>query len=124
MSQYLDSMVTGDKLTVAGPYGLVEYKGKGVFSIKRKERKVRRVGMIAGGTGITPFLQIIKTALLDPDDNTSLSLLFANQTEEDIFLREELEALRDAHPEQFKIWYTVDRPTQGWTFPAGLLTRR
>ena len=37
--------------------------------------------MIAGGTGITPMLQIIEQCLKDPNDDTKLSLLFANQVE-------------------------------------------
>lgn len=40
---------------------------------------VKRVGMIAGGTGITPMLQLIRQVLKDKDDKTELALLFANQ---------------------------------------------
>jgi len=35
--------------------------------------------MIAGGTGITPMLQLIRQCLKDPTDKTKLWLLFANQ---------------------------------------------
>jgi ferredoxin-NADP reductase len=42
---------------------------------------VRRLGMIAGGTGLTPMLQIVKRVLKRKDDTTQLSLVFANQTE-------------------------------------------
>ena len=35
--------------------------------------------MIAGGTGITPMLQLIEQCLKDPADDTKLWLLFANQ---------------------------------------------
>ena len=35
--------------------------------------------MIAGGTGITPMLQIIRQMLKDKKDKTEMSLLFANQ---------------------------------------------
>ena len=40
--------------------------------------------MIAGGTGITPMYQIIKSSLKDPQDDTKLSLIYANVNEEDI----------------------------------------
>ena len=44
-----------------------------------------------------------------------MSLLFANQTEEDILVRDMLEAELLAHPDRLKIWYTVDRPpASGW----------
>jgi len=70
----------------------------------------------SGGTGITPMLQLIRQVTRDPKDETKLSLLFANQTEEDILLREELEEAVKSHPDQIKVWYTVDRPTDGKSF--------
>ena len=68
---------------------------------------------LLGGTGITPMLQLIRYISKDPKDDTKLSLLFANQTEKDILLRDELEQVAQEHPDQFKIWYTVDSPTEG-----------
>lgn len=37
-----------------------------------------------------------------------VSLLYANQCEDDILLREQLEELAAKHP-NFKLWYTLDR---------------
>ena len=59
------------------------------------------------------MLQLIRTVFRDPNDKTNLSLLFANQTEEDILLREELEEVQKQFPDRFKLWYTVDRPKEG-----------
>jgi cytochrome-b5 reductase len=59
------------------------------------------------------MLQLIRQITRDPKDETKLSLIFANQTEEDILLRDELEEAAKNHPDQVKIWYTVDRPTEG-----------
>jgi len=122
MSQYLDTLKLGDTIDVAGPFGLIEYKGKGTFNIKRKDRKVKFVGMIAGGTGITPMLQLIKATLRDPKDETKLSLIFANQTEEDILVRDMLEAEAEKHPDRFKLHYTLDRPPKGWAYSEGFIT--
>ena len=53
--------------------------------------------------------------LLPFSPGTTVSLLFANQTEEDILVRDMLEAELLAHPDRLKIWYTVDRPrASGW----------
>ena len=62
-------------------------------------------------TGITPMLQIIKAILKDPSDTTRVSLLFANQSENDILVREELEEMAEKH-DQFSLWYTLDRPPE------------
>jgi cytochrome-b5 reductase len=45
--------------------------------------------MIAGGTGITPMLQLIREMLQNPDESIELRLIFANQSEDDILLRDE-----------------------------------
>ena len=57
----------------------------GVFKIRADKKSepqavsAQRVGLIAGGTGITPMLQLIRHVLKDKDDKTELMLLFANQ---------------------------------------------
>lgn len=35
------------------------------------------------------------------------------QSEKDILLRGELDELAKKHPDQFKVWYTVDKATEG-----------
>ena len=66
-----------------------------------------------GGTGIAPMLQLIRHICKDANDRTEMRLLFANQSEDDILLRNELEKYQAEHPEQFKLWYTIDRPNEG-----------
>jgi len=124
MSQYLDSLKIGDEIVMTGPTGMIEYNGKGVFSVSRKPREQKtEVGMIAGGTGITPMLQIINDVLNNPEDQTKLSLLFANQTEDDILCRDELERLEKENPGRFKVWYTLDRPTDSWKYSTGFISQ-
>ena len=59
------------------------------------------------------MLQLINDILRNPADQTKMKLLFANQTEDDILLRDELERLQKENPDQFQVWYTVDRPKPG-----------
>ena len=54
-------------------------------------------GMIAGGTGITPMYQVAKALLTDPGEATSISLIYANVTEDDILLRKELNELSQTY---------------------------
>jgi len=75
-----------------------------------------------GGTGITPMLQVITAVLSNPADTTKMSLLYANQTEDDILVRDELDALAAKHPNNLKVWYTVDRPPEEWKFSTGFIT--
>ena len=59
------------------------------------------------------MLQLIRAVFRDNNDRTNLALLFANQSEDDILLREELEDCEKQFPDRFKLWYTVDRPGEG-----------
>lgn len=77
--------------------------------------------MIAGGTGITPMLQLIRSIVKDPQDKTKVSLLYANQTEKDILLRDELDQIVKDHPERIKVWYTVDTSSEGWKYSTGFI---
>jgi cytochrome-b5 reductase len=79
---------------------------------------VKKLGLISGGTGITPMLQLIKAIFHHKDDNTEVSLIFANQTEEDIFLRSHLEELPQ---DRMHLWYTLDRPSAGWKYSTGFV---
>jgi cytochrome-b5 reductase len=52
-----------------------------------------------------------------------VSLLYANQTEADILLRPELEALAAARPENFHLHYTCSRDvSDGWPYSRGFIT--
>uniref|UniRef100_A0A1B6E148 NADH-cytochrome b5 reductase n=2 Tax=Clastoptera arizonana TaxID=38151 RepID=A0A1B6E148_9HEMI len=128
MSQHLNSLNIGDLIDVRGPSGRLQYLGKGKFSMKllRKDPPkivgVKNVGMIAGGTGITPMLQLVRHITKDPNDTTKMSLLFANQSESDILLRKELEEVAAKYPDRFKLWYTVDKPSDDWKYSSGFIS--
>lgn len=49
--------------------------------------KHTHIGMVAGGSGLTPMLQVAEELLRRPGEKTKLSLIFANQSEADIILK-------------------------------------
>lgn len=129
MSQYLEKMELGSTINFRGPSGHLIYGAGGQFLI-RKDKKTppeskiaKKVGMISGGTGITPMLQLVRAVLKDPRDKTKMWLLFANQTENDILLRTELEEIVADHPNRFHLWYTLDRPEEGWEYSKGFINK-
>uniref|UniRef100_A0A804PN41 Nitrate reductase [NAD(P)H] n=1 Tax=Zea mays TaxID=4577 RepID=A0A804PN41_MAIZE len=123
MSQYLDSLPLGATIDIKGPIGHIEYAGRGGFVVNGERRLARRLAMIAGGTGITPVYQVIQAVLRDqPDDDTEMHLVYANRTEDDMLLREEIDRLAAAHPARLKVWYVVSkvaRPEDGWEYGVG-----
>jgi len=88
MSQHIDNLKVGDEMKIRGPFGRIHYQGKGVFELKKSTREeTKAIGMVAGGTGITPMLQLVNEIIQDPDDHTDMYLLFANKTVDDILVR-------------------------------------
>lgn len=80
--------------------------------------------MLAGGTGITPMMQVVRAAVKNhAKDKINFWLIYANQTEEDILLRSELDALARSTEIDFRVHYTLDRPpANGWAGSEGFIT--
>ncbi|PNY24736.1 NADH-cytochrome b5 reductase [Tolypocladium capitatum] len=113
ISKHMASLVVGQTIRVRGPKGAFVYA----------PNMVRHFGMIAGGTGITPMLQIIRAIVRGrpAGDRTEVDLIFANVTPQDILLREDLDALvKD--DSRVRVHYVLDKPPEGWTGGVGYVT--
>ncbi|KAL5547958.1 hypothetical protein UlMin_003189 [Ulmus minor] len=112
MSQHFASLKPGDVVEVKGPIEKLRYK----------PNMKKHIGMIAGGTGITPMLQVIEAVLKNPDDITQVSLLYCNVSPDDILLKQKLDILATSHP-NLKVYYTVDNPTKNWKGGKGYISK-
>ncbi|KAI7871624.1 hypothetical protein BDF14DRAFT_1762991 [Spinellus fusiger] len=113
VSQYLASLSVGDIVTMKGPKGSFQYT----------PNMVRAIGIVAGGSGITPIFQTIKTILENPKDKTEVTLIYGNCTEQDILLRTELDSLSVLYPDKFNVHYVLSRADASWTGPTGYITQ-
>lgn len=75
------------------------------------------VGMVAGGTGITPMMSMIRTILKHGID-VDVSLLFANKTVDDIILKDELDLYADQY-DNFRRYYVINKAPDGWEMGTG-----
>lgn len=112
MTQHMESMEVGDRLLFKGPKGRFQYIPRGK----------RAYGMLAGGTGITPMYQLIQAVLKDPNDPTTVSLIFANVTEDDILMRAELDEMAARNPERLSIYYVLNEAGKEWQGGKGFIT--
>jgi cytochrome-b5 reductase len=110
--KYFANLRVGDEVLFRGP--------KGAYT--HTVGQCKKIGMIAGGTGITPMYQLIRAICEDEHDTTEVSLILANRTEEDILLREQLEKYARRYPKNFKLWYMLDQPPQDWAYGSGFVT--
>ncbi|CAN1173490.1 Nitrate reductase [NAD(P)H] [Linum perenne] len=122
MSQYLNSLEVGSTVDVKGPLGHIEYLGRGKFTVHGKPKFGKKLAMVAGGTGITPIYQVIQAVLRDPEDRTEMYIVYANRTEDDILLRDELDEWARTD-ERLKVWYVVSKSKRaGWGYSTGFIT--
>ncbi|VDP99527.1 unnamed protein product [Trichobilharzia regenti] len=86
--------------------------------------KVKRVNMVCGGSGITPMFQLLSYILDSKNDATQIAMVFANVSDKDIILRDELEILKDKYPNHFRLWYTVSDPPEHWSYSTGYINEK
>jgi cytochrome-b5 reductase len=116
ISKHLAGLRIGQTVKVRGPKGAMVYT----------PNMVRHIGMIAGGTGITPMLQIIKAIIRGRPrnggrDTTQVDLIFANVNPDDILLKEELDQLAK-DDEAFRVHYVLNNPPENWEGGVGFVT--
>ena len=113
MSNYLNTEINaGEVLDVMPPMGK--------FILEPNSSASNNYMFFGGGSGITPLLSIIKTALV-AEPNSKCILVYSNRDEESIIFENELNELEKKN-ENFKIIYTLDNPQQNWDGHTGFLT--
>lgn len=112
MTPLLEELKVGDTVPMKGPRGQFRYQAN----------KWRAIGMIAGGTGITPMYQVLNAILSNPKDKTRVTLLYGNITVDDIILRAELDKIAMERPDRFEVYYVLNTPPEGWTQGVGFVT--
>ena len=110
VSKYVHDREVGDTVLMSGP----NTGGHWIDGMAKK------VGFVAGGTGITPMISIIRWILAKCLD-VELFLVFANKTETDIIFREEWEGNVREHA-TFHCYHVLERPPAAWSQGTGRIT--
>ncbi|KAI8075361.1 uncharacterized protein B0P05DRAFT_547205 [Gilbertella persicaria] len=115
LTPVIHDMKPGDTLQFKGPISKYDWETK----------QKSNVGMVAGGSGITPMLQVIRRVFDEKstDKKTKVTLIFANRTEGDILLKDELDKIAKQHPDRFKVIYALDKAPENWDGIAGYVTK-
>lgn len=112
VSRKLAMLREGQTVKFRGPIGKLDYQ----------PNMARHIALVAGGSGITPILQVITEIITNPEDRTEISLIFANETEKDILLKSEIDDISSKYP-GFSVHYTVTKPDEKWTGSSGYVTK-
>ena len=99
----LDVLQVGDVLDVMTPTGR--------FFTELDPSHRKRYVCVAAGSGITPILSIVATTL-ETEPLSSVTLLYVNRTHTSVMFLEEVEDLKDAHPDRFQLIHVLSREPQ------------
>jgi len=124
----VDVAMAGDRLEVHGPLGAFfvwQPQPAGAAEPAADagvDATVRPVQLIAGGSGVVPFVAMAQ-AHADADDATPFRLLYSVRTPADVFFAAEFERLVAASaPFRLDLVYTREAPA-GWPTPPARITR-
>jgi ring-1,2-phenylacetyl-CoA epoxidase subunit PaaE len=109
-----DQLKAGDTLDVMPPHGS--------FTTEFDESNKRHVVGIAGGSGITPVLSLIKTTLRE-EPNSRFTLFYGNRDSSSVIFLEALAGLKDKHLGRFEIYHFLDAEEQDIALFNGMLNR-
>lgn len=101
MGHHIHTLRPGEELQMKGPIVKFDYK----------PNKFKHIGMIAGGTGITPMFQFVQGVLENSKvDKTRLSLVYSNKSRNDLLLATELSEFQKAY-NQFHLYMMLTQST-------------
>ena len=109
-----DQLKAGDTIDVMPPHGS--------FTTEFAPAYRRHLVGIAGGSGITPVMSLIRT-LLREEPNSRFTLLYGNRDSSSVIFLEALAGVKDKHLGRFEIYHFLDAEEQDIELFNGMLDR-
>jgi len=109
-----DNLKAGDTLDVMPPHGS--------FTTEFAPSRKRHLVGIAGGSGITPVMSLIRTTLRE-EPVSRFTLLYGNRDSSSVIFLEALAALKDKYLDRFEIYHFLDAEDQDIALFNGMLDR-
>ncbi|HEY6172054.1 MAG TPA: FAD-binding oxidoreductase, partial [Candidatus Kapabacteria bacterium] len=106
VSTFINENTTlGDMIEVMTPMG--------TFTSQMNPTNKKHYILIAGGSGITPMLSILKTVLF-AEPESKVTLLYANNDEQSVIFRKTIDELVIAYKERVNVLYVLDKPPENY----------
>lgn len=108
ISQYLNqNLKVGEIIEAVEPMGN--------FTLKVNPTAERPIILFGAGSGITPLMSILKTALIH-EPKANISLIYANENEESIIFKQELLSLETQYAGRLRVIHILNRPQHSCAF--------
>lgn len=112
VSTYLNShLAAGAEMDVMPPLGNF---------VARIDETPRHYVLIGAGSGITPLMSILRTALAANDRN-EVSLIYGNRREDCIIFHRRLLDLKSTYGDRLRLIHSLSQPPTGWAGRSGRL---
>ncbi|MFZ1321275.1 MAG: 2Fe-2S iron-sulfur cluster-binding protein [Ignavibacteria bacterium] len=99
---------------------ILSYPPQGKFFTELNPRNKKNYVMIAGGSGITPVISIIKSVLY-AEPESHVILYYGNNSEDVIMFKDELDELQNKYSDRFKLNHTVMESGAEWNGMKGFI---
>jgi len=109
-----DRLKAGDTIDVMPPHGS--------FTTEFNANAKRKVVGIAGGSGITPVMSLLRT-LLKSEPESRFTLLYGNRDSSSIIFLEELARLKDRYLDRLELYHFLDAEEGDVALFNGMLNR-
>ena len=101
-----DNLKAGDTLNVLPPMG--------TFTTEFNVDQSRHIILFGGGSGITPLMAILKTAL-HTEPQTIVSLVYANRDQQSIIFKDKIDDLKAKYPDRFNVVHVLEKAPLFWS---------
>jgi len=117
MSQHLDALEVGQPMHFKHVGGNVKIQYP--FNSKKE------IGMLVGGSGITPMIQALHCLLGTEGDTSKIAMLYGSKTSNAILAKETLDAWATSFAARFQVKYVISQDPEDspWDGARGRITR-
>ncbi|HJU22066.1 MAG TPA: 1,2-phenylacetyl-CoA epoxidase subunit PaaE [Casimicrobiaceae bacterium] len=110
-----EALRAGETIDVTTPMGR--------FNLAPDARTPRHYLALAAGSGITPIVSMVATAL-ETEPKSRVTLIYGNRSSASVMFREELAALKDRHLARFNLVHVLSREAQDIELLHGRIDRQ
>jgi ring-1,2-phenylacetyl-CoA epoxidase subunit PaaE len=109
----INELKTGQDIRIMAP--------SGNFTTDFDPKNNRNFVLFAGGSGITPIMSIMKSALVREPDSRII-LVYQNHNEASIIFKRAIDEFQGKYPGRFKVTHILSKPSDSWTGLTGRLS--
>ncbi|EAN81600.1 putative NADH-dependent fumarate reductase [Trypanosoma cruzi] len=126
LKEWISALEPGDAVEMKGCGGLVIERRFSERYLYFSGHALKKLCLIAGGTGVAPMLQIIRAALKKPflENIESIRLIYAAEDVSELTYRELLEHHQRDSKGKFRSIFVLNRPPPIWTDGVGFIDKK